>query len=206
MVEWASTLGEQWGSGAKMLSGKRRMTWTGRGLARFASASLGICLLSGVATAASAACSVGQRVLAEPGDRAGTVTAFTGASCRVHFDDPSRQDDWVQVYSIKAAGSAAADRAVAGRGPRSGRYNITVGTGFYDGYLLIAGSGYELFLPGDRSAGSGQYSFDPLGPRIRWLSGPMTNPQWDGTQLMEASGSMLKIRVGQRAVATNSAR
>jgi hypothetical protein len=194
--------------GAGILSGKRRMMGTGRGLARFASACLGVCLLtilSGAATAASAACSVGQRVLAEPGDHPGTVTALTGASCRVHFDDPSRQDDWVQVYSIKATGSAAADRTAAGQGPRSGRYNITVGTGFYNGYLIISGRGYELFLPGGKSAGSGQYSFDPSGPRVRWLSGPMTNPQWDGTQVVEASGKMLKLRIGKRAVATNAA-
>jgi hypothetical protein len=158
-----------------------------------------------LAQAAAPTCSIGERVLAEPGDRAGTVMATTGASCRVHFDDPSRAEDWVQIYSIKAAGAVARDKANAASGPRLGRYNITVGTGFFDGYLVLnSASRYELFLPGGKSAGAGQYGFDGSGPRVRWLSGPMKNPQWDGTQAVEAAGKMLKIRIGKRAVATNS--
>jgi hypothetical protein len=157
--------------------------------------------------AAPPSCTTGERVLAEPGDRAGTVTATTGASCRVHFDDPSHPDDWVQIYSIKQASAPARDKVSAASGPRLGRYNITVGAGFYNGYLLLnPANTYELFLPGGKSAGAGRYSFDASGPRIRWQSGPMVNSQWDGTQRLEAAGPMLKIRIGARSVATNSGR
>ncbi len=160
-----------------------------------------------VVQAASPPCSVGERVLAEPGDHAGIVTGMTGASCRVHFDDASRADDWVQVYSIKAAASVARDARTVASGPRIGRYNITVGAGFYDGYLMLTSpTGYELFLPEGKSAGTGQFAYNSSEGRIGWVSGPMTNPQWDGTQKIEASGNLLKVRIGKRAVATNSAR
>jgi hypothetical protein len=111
----------------------------------------------------------------------------------------------VPPYNFEAAGEPARNRATATSGLRLGRYTITVGRGFYDGYLMLtSSSSYELFLPGGRSAGAGRYSFDTSGPRIRWQSGPLTNPQWDGTQNVEADGTMLKIRIGARAVATNS--
>jgi hypothetical protein len=133
------------------------------------------------------------------------VTAAAGDSCHVHFDDPSLPDDWVQIYSIKEAGAPAQDTANAASEPRLGRYDITVGTGFYNGYLMLnSANTYELFLSGDSSAGAGQYDFDASGPRIVWQTGPMTDPQWDGTQTVEAAGTMLKIRIGTRAVATNS--
>ena len=154
---------------------------------------------------ARAGCFTGERVLVAPYGRLGTVISPPGdGSCRVHFDDPSLPDDWEAPYLITAADAPAQDRATAVTGVRPGRYNITVGTGFYDGYLMIDGGSYEMFLPGGRSAGSGSYSFDASGPRVHWLSGPLTNPIYDGTQMVEASGSMLKIRIGARAVATNS--
>jgi hypothetical protein len=159
-----------------------------------------------VVQAASSPCSVGERILAEPGDRPGTVTGMTAASCRVHFDDASGADDWVQVYSLKAAASVARDARTAASGPRIGRYNITVGAGFYDGYLMLTSpTGYELFLPGGKSAGTGQFAYNSSEGRIGWVSGPMTNLQWDGTQKIEAAGNLLKVRIGKRAVATNSA-
>ena len=164
-------------------------------------------LVPSTAVFAAPACPVGERVLAEPGDRLGVVIATTGASCRVHFDDPSRPDDWVQIYSIKDAGAKALNMATAAAGPSMGRYNITVGNGFYDGYFVLnSPTTYELFLSGGGSAGAGEYAFDPSGPRIRWLSGPMTDAAWDGTQTLEAAGNMMKIRIGTRSVATNTKR
>jgi hypothetical protein len=173
----------------------------------FAPAIMAASLFAIAAGPAWAACFTGERVLVTPFNRLGTVTSPPGdGSCRVHYDDPSHSDEWVPPYQIQSAAAPARDRATAAAGVREGRYDITVGRGFYNGYLMIHGGGYELFLPGGRSVGSGRYAFDAAGPRVRWLSGPLTNPLYDGTQMVEASGSLLKIRIGARAVATNSSR
>ena len=158
------------------------------------------------AVTSASACSVGQKVLVEPGDHAGTVlNASTGGSCRVHFDNPALADDWIPPYNLKAADADARNNATVAHGPRLGRYDITVGTGFYDGYFVLqSAAAYELFLPGGKSAGTGQYAFDASQARLRWLSGPLANHAWDGTQKLEASGTMLKVRIGARAVATNT--
>jgi hypothetical protein len=173
----------------------------------FAPAIMAASLCAIAAGPAGAACFTGERVLVTPFNRLGTVISPPGdGSCRVHYDDPSHSDEWVPPYQIESAGAPARDQATAAAGVRDGRYDITVGRGLYNGFLMIHGGGYELFLPGGRSAGSGRYAFDAAGPRVRWLSGPLTNPLYDGTQMVEASGSLLKIRIGARAVATNSSR
>jgi hypothetical protein len=149
-------------------------------------------------------CVAGARVLVEPGDHPATVLAASSASCRVHYEDGAFPDGWTYSFNIKAADKAAKDAATAAMGPRLGRYVITVGAGIYDGYLVLrSASAYELFLPGDKSAGSGAYAFDPATTSVRWLSGPLTDSAWDGTQRVEGDGAMVKIRIGARAVATN---
>src|SRR5271166_4496356 len=150
-------------------------------------------------------CSVGIRVLVAPGNHPATVLGASGASCRVHYEDGAFPDGWTYTFNIKSADQRGAAAAPAGTGLRLGRYDITVGTGFYNGYLVLrTASAYELFLPGNVSAGGGTYDFDPSAMRIRWLSGPLTDSRWDGTQHVEAAGTMMKIRIGARAVATNN--
>jgi hypothetical protein len=155
--------------------------------------------------AQNATCKVGQKVLAEPGDHPATVLETSSASCRLHYEDGVTSDSWVPVYQIKAADVYVKNAASAAAGPRIGRYNIAVGTGAYDGYLTInSANSYELFLPGGTSAGKGSYTFNKAATSIHWNSGPLTNAQWDGTQKVEGDGKMLKIRIGKRAVATNT--
>jgi hypothetical protein len=150
-------------------------------------------------------CAVGQKVLAEPGDHPATVLATSTSSCRVHYDDGAFSDSWVATYDIKPADISAKNVALAAAGPRIGRYNIAVGTGDYDGYLMItSASSYELFLPSGASAGKGTFTFNKATTSIKWNSGPLTNPQYDGTQKLDGNGKMLNIRIGKRSVATNT--
>jgi hypothetical protein len=156
------------------------------------------------ARAQASACVVGNHVLVAPGDHPATVLAGNASSCRVHYEDAAFPDGWTYTFNIKAAAASAATAATA---PRTGRYDITVGTGAYDGYLVLrSANSYELFLPSGQSGGSGTYSFDPASRHIRWMSGPLTDARWDGTQAVEADHSMTKIRIGARAVATNTGR
>jgi hypothetical protein len=167
-------------------------------------ASVAACLVVAPLRAQPSPCTVGSRVIVEPGDHPGVVLGASAASCRVHYDDGAFPDGWTYTFNIKSADQRAKDAANAAGGPRLGRYDITVGSGFYDGYLVLrSASAYELFLPGDKSAGSGTYAFDPATTRIRWISGPLTDAGWDGTQQVEADRAMMKIRIGARAVATN---
>lgn len=150
-------------------------------------------------------CAVGQKVLAEPGDHPATVLATSAQACRVHYDDGAFPDSWVATYEIKPGDINAKNAALAAAGPRIGRYDIAVGTGAYDGYLMItSASSYELFLPGGASAGKGTYTFNKASTSITWKSGPLTDPRWDGTQKLDGNGKMLNIRIGKAAVATNT--
>ena len=150
-------------------------------------------------------CQVGQKVLAEPGDHPATVLATSVSSCQVHYEDGAFRDSWVETYNIKPANIYAQNAALAAAGPRLGRYNIAVGTGAYNGYLMItSASTYELFLPGGASAGKGTYTFNQASTSITWKSGPLMDPGYDGTQKLEGDGKMLKIRIGKRSVATNT--
>lgn len=150
-------------------------------------------------------CQVGQKVLAEPGDHPATVRATSTTACLVHYDDGAFKDSWVETYNIKPADIYAKNAALAAGGPRIGRYNIAVGTGAYDGYLMItSATTYELFLPSGTSAGKGTYTFNPATTSISWKSGALTDPRYDGTQKVDGNGKMLNIRIGKRSVATNT--
>jgi hypothetical protein len=147
-------------------------------------------------------CVAGSRVLVDPGGHPATVLSVSGASCRVHYEDNAFRDGWIYNFNIRPPG-AAGGRPPAPAMPQLGRYDITVGTGSDDGYLLLSTpTSYEIFLPGGKSGGAGTYAFDATSGTIRWSSGPLTNSTWDGTQQFETSGGFQKIRIGQRSVAT----
>ena len=152
-------------------------------------------------------CVAGKRVLVTPGDHPATVLGASAASCQLHYEDGAFPDGWTYKFNLKAIGPGA-DPSTAANGLRLGRYNITVGSSSaFDGYfVLTSAQDYELFLPGGTGGGRGQYTFDPAGSRIRWISGPLTDPRWDGTQQVESTGAMVKIRIGARTVATNAGR
>jgi hypothetical protein len=147
-------------------------------------------------------CVSGAHVLVDPGGHSATVLSASGGSCRVHYDDNAYPDGWTYNFNVKPAASAVAPLPNLTT-PQFGRYDITVGSGLYDGYLVLnSATSYELFLPGGKSGGSGTYSFDAASGKVHWNSGPLTDTAWDGTQQFEVSGGFQKIRVGQRSVAT----
>ncbi|MBV9550506.1 MAG: hypothetical protein JO256_12640 [Alphaproteobacteria bacterium] len=160
---------------------------------------------SGVSHAAEELCIVGKRVLAEPGDHPATVLGVSASSCRLHYEDRAYPDGWDFKFNLKDVHQDANNAALAAKGPRLGRYTITIGGGSFAGYLMIsAGGRYEVLLPGGKSGGAGRYLFDAKAGRMRWLDGPLADPGWDGTQKLEGDSGMLKIRIGKQAVATNT--
>jgi hypothetical protein len=121
-------------------------------------------------------CIVGNRVLAEPGNHPAIVLASSAASCRLHYIDGAFPDSWDFDFNLKATDSNPTKAAMDSKAPAMGRFDITVGKGLSNGYLVFSSaSEYELFLPGGRSAGKGRYAFDSAGSSIRWISGPMTD-------------------------------
>jgi len=156
------------------------------------------------------ACIVGNHVLVDPGSHPATVLQTTGASCRLHYDDGAFPDGWTYTFNVKAAAPAgpaappaANPKPVAANGLQLGRYNITVGSGASDGYLVLrSATSYELFLPGGKSGGAGSFSYDAAHSQLHWISGPLTNATWDGTQKLEHDANFAKIRIGKRTVAT----
>lgn len=162
---------------------------------------------TGPVQAAKELCTVGNRVLAEPGHHPAIVLGVSASSCRLHYEDGAYPDGWEHKFNLKDARQDADNHALAAKGPRLGRYTITIGPGHFAGYLVLsAGGRYEYLLPGGRSGGTGHFAFDPKDVRVRWLDGPLATQGWDGTQKLEGDGAMLKIRIGKQAVATNSSR
>lgn len=162
---------------------------------------------TGPAQATQELCTIGNRVLAGPGNHPAIVLDVSASSCRLHYEDGAFRDGWEYKFNLKAVRQDADNHALAAKGPRLGRYTITIGPGNFAGYLVLsAGGRYEYLLPGGRSGGTGHYSFDPKEVRVRWLDGPLATQGWDGTQKLEGDGAMLKIRIGKQAVATNTSR
>lgn len=153
--------------------------------------------------AESGTCVVGQRVIVDPGHHPATVLAVSGASCKVHYENGAFRDGWTYQFNVQSVGRDAANAASAAKGPQPGKYTITIGSGLFDGYIFLHPAGvYEVLLPGGKNGGNGTYRFDAAAGKVAWLSGPLTDPGWDGSQKVEADGKMLKIRIGKRAVAT----
>jgi hypothetical protein len=165
---------------------------------------------------------VGQKVDAGGGYRhKATVLQVKPPSYFLHYDDGSLPDGWEQGYAMRprtsGSGSGApakdgADGAVSAPsespkagGPRNGKYsiyvyNITNGRPLYDGYFMLNGGTYEVFLPGGKSGGSGRYHFGADTKTMQWISGPFTNPDWNGTQKFEVDGNNQKIRLRRNTV------
>jgi len=148
-------------------------------------------------------CVVGTHVLVDPGGHPATVLSASGGSCNVHYEDNAYADGWTYNFNIKPSASSPSSSQPAPTTPQLGRYDITVGAGAADGYLVLhSATSYELFLPGGKSGGSGAYAFDTASGKVRWMSGPLTDSTWDGTQQFETSDGFQKIRIGKRTVAT----
>jgi hypothetical protein len=152
---------------------------------------------------------VGQKVDAGGGYKhKATVLKAEHPSYFLHYDDGSLPDGWEQGYLMRprtgggTPGTAAANTASST--PRNGKYSIYVygssGRALYNGYFVLSGSSYAVFLPGGKPGGSGQFHFDAATSTIRWGSGPFTNPDWNGTQKFEVDGINQKIRLRANTV------
>jgi len=96
----------------------------------------------------------------------------------------------------------------ADTGPRDGKYVIMsygrVGNpAIYLGAVVISGHKYKAYLPGDKPAGEGEWSFDVAQQRVIWKTGPYKD-QWDGQFEIDRGGKTHKIRLKSTTIATNS--
>jgi hypothetical protein len=113
----------------------------------------------------------------------------------------------VLAAAVLAARSSFGGGAVTG--PRPGKYLIhsygaTSKPPLYLGYFLLdKGGTYEVFLPGDKSSGKGQYAFDAKKKEVTWKSGPYEK-DWGGAFTLERAGKTHQIRLKRTTVATNS--
>jgi hypothetical protein len=148
---------------------------------------------------------VGQKVDAGGGYKhKATVLKVQPPSYFLHYDDGSLPDGWEQGYSMRPRTGDTPTAAPSA--PRNGKYSIYVyklGTpAMYDGYFMLNGNSYEVFLPGGKSGGSGKCSFSA--DAMHWISGPLANPDWNGTQKLEVDGNNQKIRLRTNTVAWNT--
>jgi hypothetical protein len=93
--------------------------------------------------------------------------------------------------------------------PREGKYRImTYGAAssppiFLGSFVLAAGGAYKAFLPGDKPAGEGRYTYDAATHKVSWTSGPYAGV-WGGEFTVERDGKTHKIRLKSNTIATNS--
>ena len=98
----------------------------------------------------------------------------------------------------------------AGAGPRSGKYLIlSYGASNRPplnlGYVILeAGGTYKVFLPGDKAAGNGRYSYDAAKKAVLWQTGPYEKDKFGGAFEIDRGGKTHKIRLKGTTIATNS--
>jgi hypothetical protein len=163
---------------------------------------------------------VGQKVDAGGGySHMATVLQAKPPSYLLHYDDGSLPDGWEQGYSMRprtggpgvgspakagANNAVSAPSAISAGSPRNGRYSIYVYStnmrAMYNGYFVLNGGSYEVFLPGGKTGGSGQCRYSATTGTMHWISGPFASPDWNGTQKFEVDGNNQKIRLRANTV------
>lgn len=97
----------------------------------------------------------------------------------------------------------------AATGPRPGKYLIlsygaTNRPPLVLGYVILeGGTTYNVFLPGDKPAGSGKYSYDATKKAVIWETGPYVKEFGGGFEI-DREGKTHKIRLKRTTIATNS--
>lgn len=94
-------------------------------------------------------------------------------------------------------------------GPRPGKYLIlsygaTNRPPLNLGYVILeGGTTYKVFLPGDKPAGTGEYSYDAAKKAVVWETGPYVK-EFGGAFEIDREGKTHKIRLKRTTIATNS--
>lgn len=105
-----------------------------------------------------------------------------------------------------AAAEAKKDDAA---GPRLGKYIILSygATGrpplVLGSLVLEDGGKYKAFLPGDKPAGEGSYTYDAANHQVVWKDGPYKGDFGGGFEI-DREGKTHKIRLKRTTIATNS--
>jgi len=116
----------------------------------------------------------------------------------------------VQSLALSAVVWIPAARADdAATGPRPGKYLIlsygaTNRPPLNLGYVILeGGTTYKVFLPGDKPAGTGKYSYDAAKKAVVWETGPYVKEFGGGFEI-DREGKTHKIRLKRTTIATNS--
>lgn len=73
------------------------------------------------------------------------------------------------------------------------------------GYVILEKGGtYKVFLPGDKPAGDGQYSYNADKKAVVWETGPYEKDKFGGAFEIDREGKTHKIRLKRTTIATNS--
>ncbi|MFO0906592.1 MAG: hypothetical protein U0939_26550 [Pirellulales bacterium] len=98
-----------------------------------------------------------------------------------------------------------------GDAPRLGKYRIlsygAVGRPplVLGAFVLEKGDVYKVFLPGDKPAGQGAYTYDAAKKAIVWKTGPYAEEKdWGGAFEIDREGKTHKIRLKRTTIGTNS--
>jgi hypothetical protein len=116
----------------------------------------------------------------------------------------------VLFYALAAALWTSPTRGDdAATGPRPGKYIIlsygaTTAPPLVLGYVVLEGGNtYKVFLPGDKPAGTGEYTYDAANKTLVWKTGPYVKEFGGGFEI-DREGKTHKIRLKRTTIATNS--
>lgn len=109
------------------------------------------------------------------------------------------------AFALTVGSASGAEPA---RGPRPGKYRIMsygapTSPPLFLGYFVLANGTYKAFLPGDKPAGEGRWSFNASTHAVTWSTGPYAGV-WGGEFTVEREGKTHKIRLKRTTIATNS--
>lgn len=115
----------------------------------------------------------------------------------------------LSIALVAAVWTPAARADDSATGPRPGKYLIlsygaTTQPPLNLGYVILeGGTTYKVFLPGDKPAGMGKYSYDSTKKAVIWETGPYVKEFGGGFEI-DREGKTHKIRLKRTTIATNS--
>jgi len=125
-------------------------------------------------------------------------------------EPPGQAEAAAKTEAAAGAKEAPTDAKEFAAGPRMGKYLIlSYGAANRPpltlGYCVLEPDGkYKVFLPGDKPAGEGTYSYDAEKRTMTWKDGPYKEEGFGGEFTVDRGGKTHKLRLKRTTIATNS--
>lgn len=144
------------------------------------------------------------------------VSGLLAAAPGLRAEEAAKTGDAAQAGEPAKTEAAAGAKEVSvdakefAAGPRMGKYQIlsygaTNRPPLNLGYCVLEPDGkYKVFLPGDKPAGEGTYSYDAEKRTMTWKDGPYKEEGFGGEFTVDRGGKTHKLRLKRTTIATSS--